>query len=217
MNAWKCVGAVVLSVASEEKCVDQFSGEENESRELDRIAAIPGHWLRGSLRRSIVLPQVASSEDGTVTNRRIVPVCTNSNGTEIDSVQWHMDAHTESHTSSTAPVEAFVQVLYVGQPGDAELVEALRHEGVGVIVAFDNERAARLLRHFRPDAILCSSADASVLLPHAEANIPVLTFAHDDSRRSSSDARQSSVVVVSAALAPRIREEIAARRAMTDT
>jgi len=125
-----------------------------------------------------------------------------------------MDAHTESHTSSTAPVAAFVQVLYVGQPGDAELVEALRHEGVGVIVAFDNERAARLLRHFRPDAILCSSADASALLPYAEANIPVLTFAHDDSRRSSSDARQSSVPVVSAAVAPRIREEVAARRSV---
>jgi len=123
-----------------------------------------------------------------------------------------MDAHTESHSSGTAPVTAFVQVLYVGQPGDAELVEALRHEGVGVIVAFDNQRAAQLLRHFRPDAILCSSTDASALLQYAEPNVPVLTFAHDDSQRSSSEARRSSVAVVSAAMAPRIRDEVAARR-----
>jgi hypothetical protein len=135
-----------------------------------------------------------------------------------------MDAHTQSHTSDpapapvdTAPAPAFVQVLYVGGSGGAELVEALRRDGVGVIVAFDHERAARMLRHFRPDAILCAPADAGALVPCAEPNVPVLTLPYDDQRRSL--ALESTSVNVAgdvasdaAATAHRIREEIAARR-----
>jgi hypothetical protein len=139
-----------------------------------------------------------------------------------------MDAHTESHTSDiaaaavdTAPAPAFVQVLYVGRSGSAELVEALRRDGVGVIVAFDHERAARLLRHFRPDAILCAPADASELLRCAEPNVPVLTFPDDEPRRASHlgnppvNVAAGVAVDVSvdvAAVARRLREEIAARR-----
>jgi hypothetical protein len=135
-----------------------------------------------------------------------------------------MDAHTESHPSDTAPASVdampaptFVQVLYVGRSGGAELVEALRRDGVGVIVAFDHERAARLLRHFRPDAILCAPADASELLRCAEPNVPVLTFPHDAPRRASQLGSTSvnvaaGVSVDVAAIAHRIREEIAARR-----
>jgi hypothetical protein len=134
-----------------------------------------------------------------------------------------MDPHTDSLTSdpATAPVDTspapvFVQVLYVGRSGGAELVEALRRDGVGVIVAFDHERAARLLRHFRPDAILCAPADAGALVPYAEPNVPILTL-HEDPRRSSDLGSTSvsvaeGVVVDGAAVAQRIREEIAARR-----
>ena len=128
-----------------------------------------------------------------------------------------MDGHTDSLTSDTAAAPGFFQVLYVGRPGGDQLIEALRRDGVGVIVAFDPERAVRLLCHFRPDAILCAPADASILLPHAEPNVPVLTLVQDDPRRSPVLASTSvsvagSLTMNAAAVAQRVREEIAALR-----
>ena len=131
-----------------------------------------------------------------------------------------MDAHTESAASDAAPTADFVQVLYVGRSGRTELVDALRRDGIGVIVAFDCERAARLLRHFRPDAILCAPSDASILLPYAEPSVPVLTLVHDDPRGPHHGSASVDVAVDVpadvptdvAAIAHRIREEIAPRR-----
>ena len=127
-----------------------------------------------------------------------------------------MDAHTQSQTSDTAPAPGFVQVLYVGRSGGADLVEALRRDGVGVIIAFDHERAARLLRHFRPDAILCAPVDASALLPYAEPSVPILTLPYDPRRSLALESTSVNVAVDvtsdAAATAHRIREEIAARR-----
>src|SRR6187551_410813 len=93
-----------------------------------------------------------------------------------------MPSHLDSETQSGAPPTPFVQVLYIGRFSSPELIATLRRDGVGVIAAFDSQRGAELLQHFRPDAILCGSADIDSVLAYAAPDIPVIPIAGADAR-----------------------------------
>lgn len=102
-------------------------------------------------------------------------------------------------------------MLYVGRFGSPELVAALRREGVGVVAAFDVQRGAQLVQHFRPDAILCRSAELEAVLAFAQPHIPVIPLA-DETNGHADAATSRTGTVNSAALGAVIRKEILANR-----
>jgi len=122
-----------------------------------------------------------------------------------------MHPHVEPSPPNAPPIPACPQVLYIGRSGSAELIAALRRDGVDVIVAFDSERGARLLHHVHPQAILCAAADATSVLAYAEANVHVIVLGHEGWARTRPVTTVISPTLEVSAVAHRVREDIAAQ------
>jgi precorrin-6x reductase len=119
-----------------------------------------------------------------------------------------MNPHVE--LSSPNP-PAFPQVLYIGRLGSAELIAALRRDGVDVIVAFDSDRGAQLLNHVQPQAILCAAADATAVLAYAEPKVHVIVLGHEGWVRTHPATTVISSTLQAADVAHRVRQDIARR------
>jgi hypothetical protein len=106
---------------------------------------------------------------------------------------------------------ALPQVLYIGRSGSAALIAALRRDGVDVIVAFDSERGAQLLNYVHPQAILCAAADATSVLAYAKPNVHVIVLGQEGWARTHAVTTVISATLEVAAVAHRVREDIAAQ------
>ena len=106
---------------------------------------------------------------------------------------------------------AVPQVLYLGRSASAELIAALRRDGVDDIAAFDSERGAQLLHHVHPQAILCAAADATSVLAYAEPNVHVIVLGSEAWARTRPATTVISPTLEVAAVAHRVREDIAAQ------
>jgi len=122
-----------------------------------------------------------------------------------------MNPHFEPSPPNAPPMLACPQVLYIGRSGSAELIAALRRDGIDVIVAFDSERGAELLHHVHPQAILCAAADATSVLAYAEPNVHVIVLGNGGWARTRPATTVISPTLEVAAVAHRVREDIAAQ------
>ena len=120
-----------------------------------------------------------------------------------------MNSHLEPNAP---PTSALPQVLYIGRTGSADLIAALRRDGVDVIVAFDSTRGRRLLHYVHPQAILCAAADASSVLAYAEPDVHVIVLGHERLARTRPVTTVISSTLEVADFAHRVRENIAAQQ-----
>lgn len=122
-----------------------------------------------------------------------------------------MNPHIAQSSPHATLAPACPQVLFIGRSGSAQLIAALRREGIDVIVAFDSERGTSLLNHVHPQAILCAATDAKAVLAYAEPNVHVIVLGHAEWARTHPAATVISSTLTVADVVHRVRKEIAAQ------
>lgn len=99
---------------------------------------------------------------------------------------------------------SILPVLYVGRDLTAAGHESLRSRRIGAVVAETSERAHRMLRHFRVEAIVFAAPDLPGLAAMFDAGVPMVVLAARDAKcnldgvtilRREADAEELAAVI----------------------